>query len=603
MKTQNLSGSGLRRALIAGIQRVIAQKEEINRINVFPLPDHDAGNNLAFTMSAVWQGLQDPRLVSVGDVLQRTASEAGDSARGNSGAIMAQFFHGLAEALPTCRQLTTVNFMEAVLAGSNHARSAMAEPCEGTILTVIQTFANEWQDQVKVGIRDFSTGFAHALERSRVALQHTRTQLPALRSAGVVDAGALGFVNLLEGIGEYIKFGSKALGDEIPAGLVIAGVDTGRDTEDSDNHHYSVECMIKAENVDRVELKSALLELSLSRQVITGPREQVRLHAHADDPDTFFGVAARFGTVSRERVEDLDLPEQPVENRRAPVVIVTDSGGDIPNEILDRLNIYLVPQRLTVDGQDHVDRVSISSHEFYRAMRTSKIPARTSQPPPGDFRRMFEFLLTHHQSVVDVSLARSLSGTLQSAESAAVRTDQNRVHIFDSVSASAGQGLLTIWAAEAAQAGLTAPQILKGLERMQPRTKVFALVDDIQYAVRGGRAPRIALFLTRLLRFSLTLTATAKGRLGVKGVLWGRKNLATRFARAVLKPLDPKRRYRMLVGHCDCPEAAQQVHAVLLESGIHIDASWVVETGVAIGAHAGPGSIVIGTQEYESPET
>ncbi|MCF7687686.1 MAG: DegV family EDD domain-containing protein [Cephaloticoccus sp.] len=601
MKRQRLSGQGLRRALIAGIQNVIAQRDEINRINVYPMPDHDAGTNLAFTLGAVWQGLQEPGLEGVGAVLQRTASEASDSARGNSGAIMAQFFHGLAEALATCHQLTTQNLAEAVMAGSLHARMAMAEPCEGTILSVMQAFADEWEKQVKAGVHDFGPGFAQACTRSRVVLQQTRKQLPALRSAGVVDAGGLGFVSLLEGINAYINQGSGMHGAEIPAGLVIAGVDTSRDLVDSGTHRYSVECLISADTVDRTGLKAALLELPLSRQVITGPREQVHLHAHVDEPAAFLAVAARFGTVSRKCIEDLSGTVRPEGEPRTPVVIVTDSGSDIPAELMARLNIHLVPQRLTVNGQDHVDRVSISSHELYHAMRTSSIPARTSQPPTGDFRRMFEYLLTHHQCVVDVSLARSLSGTLQSAERAAARTDPQRVHVFDTRSASAGQGLLTIWAAEAAHAGLDAPQLLAGLERMQSRTKVYALVQDIQYAVRGGRAPRVALWLTRLLRFSLTLTTRPNGRLGVMSALWGRRNLPEHFAGVVLRRLEPTRRYRVLVGHCDCPEQARQAHAALLASSCNLDASWVVEIGVAIGAHAGPGSLVIATQDYEPP--
>ena len=89
ISVQRLSGYGLRRALVAGIQRVIARRDEINRINVFPVPDGDTGTNLAFTLSAVLQGVRAPRLASAGEVLRRAAAEAIDGARGNSGAILA----------------------------------------------------------------------------------------------------------------------------------------------------------------------------------------------------------------------------------------------------------------------------------------------------------------------------------------------------------------------------------------------------------------------------------------------------------------------------------------------------------------------------------
>ncbi len=601
MSAQHLSGYGLRRALIAGIQRVIAQRDEINRINVYPVADHDTGTNLAATLSTVLQGMHEPRPAGAGEILQRVATEAADSARGNSGAILAQFFQGAAEALTTCPRLTLATLAEAVSRGSSLARMALAEPREGTMLTVLQAFADELRLQAGAGLRDFRGSFASALARTREALLQTRRQLPALRSAGVVDAGAQGFFSLLEGINQYIERGRVEPFGEIPAELVAAGVDTTRASVEPGSHRYCAECVISGGDVDRPGLKAALLALPLSSQVITGTREQVRLHAHLDDPAPLFAIAARFGTVSRERVEDRSLPVQPENRRRPPVVIATDSGADIPAGEMDRLDIHLVPQRLSVDGRDHVDRVSITTREFYHAMRTSLIPPRTSQPPPGDFRRLFEFLLAHHESVVEVSLARTLSGTLQSAERAAARAGPGRVHVFDTGSVATGQGLLVIWAAEAAAAGLDAGRILAGLARMRPRTAVYAVIRDIQYAVRGGRAPRVALTLTRLLRFSLTLKIRPNGRLGLVGGLWGGKNLPERFARTVVRRLDPARRYRVIVGHCDCADDARRVHDALQASGRVIDRSWVVETGVAIGAHAGPGSLVIGVQDYEPP--
>jgi DegV family protein with EDD domain len=214
---------------------------------------------------------------------------------------------------------------------------------------------------------------------------------------------------------------------------------------------------------------------------------------------------------------------------------------------------------------------------------------------------MFEFLLSHHDRVIDVSLARTLSGTLQSAASAAMRADPQRVSVFDSNQVAAGQGLLAIWAAEAAQAGLDAPRILEGLARMRERTMLYGVIRDIRYAVRGGRVPRAALPLTRLLRVSLLLRSRPGGRLGLMGGLWGRDNLPERFAKRIARRLDPARRYRLMVGHCDCAADAERVKSALLASVRSVDRVWLVETGVAIGAHAGPGSLVLGVQDYEPP--
>ncbi|MDI1337565.1 MAG: DegV family protein [Lacunisphaera sp.] len=598
MSAQRLSPYGLRRALLAGIQRVLAQREAMDRINFFPVADHDAGTNLAFTLGAVRQGLRPPGWACAGDVLRRVAADALDGARGNAGAILAQFFHGVAEEVFPDRRLTVGALAPAVRRGAGRARAAMAEPVEGTILSVIQAFADELAAQAEAGERDLRVGFQCALARARAALQQTTAQLKALRSAGVVDAGALGFVELLQGIGEFIEHGGGGgLAAILPEELTAAGVENFPDTVDTPAYRYTAQCVVRAGTVDRAALQTALRALPLSHLFFEGSRGQVRLHARLAHPAALFAAAARFGEVLRPTVEDTLNPAP-----RPPVAIVTDTGADVPAEAADRLDIHFVPQRLSIAGRDFIDGVSLSPAEFYHHMRTSPIPPRTSQPAPGDFRRMFEFLLTRHAHVIDVSLSRALSGTQQSAAAVAARTAADRITVFDTRHAAASQGLLAIWAAEAAQAGLSVPRILAGLERMRARTAIYAVIHDIRYGVRGGRVPRVAGPLTRLLRFSLMIRNRPNGRLGLMGGVWGRDQLPERFARRVLRLLSPGRRYRLIVGHGDCAVDAERVAAVLRASGREIDRLWVVETGIAVGAHAGPGCLVIGVQDYEPPQ-
>jgi hypothetical protein len=173
--------------------------------------------------------------------------------------------------------------------------------------------------------------------------------------------------------------------------------------------------------------------------------------------------------------------------------------------------------------------------------------------------------------------------------------------VFDTNTVSGAQGLLTLWAVEAAEAGLDESRILEGLARMRSRTALYAVARDLRYAVRGGRAPRVALPLTRLLHLSLLFRTRDDGRFGPMGGLWGHDHLPERFARTVARRLNPERRYRLIVGHCDCAGDAERVEAALRAQVRGIDRLWVVETGIAIGAHAGPGTLVIGVQDYEPP--
>lgn len=591
MSAAVVAGPALREALVAGIQRVLARRAEIDRINVFPIADHDAGTNLAATLGAVLQGLRDPALAATpgGAVLRRAADEANDAARGNSGVLFANFFQGAAEAVSANAVLTVAGLAAAIARGTASARQAVAEPRAGTMLCVMQAFADGATAPEAAG--EPRRGFDAALAKARAALEGTRETLPQLRKAGVVDAGALGFFSLLEGIAGYLEHGPDSAAVGVTSEILEPGVITARD--EAGPHAQRMQCLLTADRVDRAGLQAALLALPLSQLVLSGTRAQLRVHACTDDPAAVLAAVRRFGAVSHEQI----APAGEVDARPA---IVTDTGADLPADEVARLGLHLVPQRLSVDGRDLVDRVSLTAAEFYGAMRSNAVP-RTSQPPPGDFRRMFAHLLRFHREVVDVSLARVLSGTLQGAERAAARVDAARVRVVDTFSGAPGQGLLAIWAGEAAQAGLNAAEIAAGIERLRSRTMVYAVVRDIRYVVRGGRVPKIAETLTKLLGISLTLATKPNGKLGLKGALRGDADLPERFARSLARRLRPGGRHRVMIGHCDCAVEAERAAAEFRASGRTIDRLWVVVCGVAVGAHAGPGSLLIGVQDYEEP--
>src|SRR5690606_33997971 len=137
----------------------------------------------------------------------------------------------------------------------------------------------------------------------------------------------------------------------------------------------------------------------------------------------------------------------------------------------------------------------ISPREFYELLARDDHAPKTSQPAPGDFRRQFQFLTTHHDGVVAVSLTRRASGTCQAAESAASRVDGGPVRVVDSLNVAAGQGLLTMYAAELAAAGLPFDEVIARVEAARARTFTWGAVADLGHAVRGGRVSRAKKFV------------------------------------------------------------------------------------------------------------
>lgn len=589
-------GHSLKRALLAGIGRVLAERDALNRINVFPVPDGDTGSNLGFTLRAVREALARRRSAHAGRVLRHVADEAIDGARGNSGAILAQFLQGVSEVLDGHDRIGTQTLALAAERGAGQATLAIAEPRAGTMLSVIDAFARALR---QAGHDDVRVAFARALAASREALADTPRQLEVLRRAGVVDAGARGFVELLEGIHDYIERGRAALdraeaGDAAEAGVIVA-VEDGCDPQ-----RWCSECVLSAPAIDRAAVRAALDDLGGSSLVMAGTREKLRIHLHVDDPQRLFDTLARFGEVRARKADDMHA-QQRARTPGARVAVVVDSAADLPDHALERLPLHLVPVRVSIGARDHLDKVSLSPAELHAALRDGREAVRTSQPPPGDFRRLFEFLLSHHDDVLYVGLSAALSGTLQSGLAAATACGA-RVHVFDTRTASGGQGLLARHAAERAAAGLDVGAIVAELERLRARTRTFAYVRDLAPAVRGGRVPRWALPITR--RFGLIPLIRAigdgDGRLHLAGALRDRAGLEARFVARAVSRLDRSCRWRAQVLHCDNRAEAERVRAALRAVLPGLADEDVIEAGSGIGAHAGPGAVVLALMPAEA---
>ena len=596
-----IDGLRLHRALQAGIQRVVSRQEHLNRINVFPVADGDTGTNIALTLSAVLAGATNNLDRHVGNLLNALADAALDGARGNSGAILAQFFQGMSDGATALRVLSVKRFTRAVRLGADYAREALAQPKEGTLLTVLSDFAASLEAQRADGsVRDLADLLHVGLAAAERSLAGTTEQLEQLRRAGVVDAGAAGFVELLRGIVEFIDSGSlrepmaTLAPDFADAGAEIDGpTSDGAELE----HRYCTECVVSGVDIDRRALREQLAEIG-SSLVIAGTKQKVKVHVHVNSPAQAFLVAESFGTLSSQKADDMHAQSATAASRARGVAVITDSAADIPDAELERLNIHMVPLRLHFGDRGYLDKVSISPREFYEALARDEHRPKTSQPAPGDFRRQFQFLTTHHDAVVSVNLTRRVSGTWQAAEAAAARVDGGPVHVLDSLNVAAGQGLLVMYAAELALAGHPAADIVARTERMRAHTFTWAAIADLGHAVRGGRVSRAKQTAADLLRLRPVLAAKPNGRVSVGGVLFGKRDMVGKFARFVLRRLDPGKSWRLIVSHGDAPEHAARLRELLVAALPDVRASWLIEVGPALGVHAGPGALVVGAQEY-----
>jgi DegV family protein with EDD domain len=587
-----LDGLQLANALRAGIYRLFECTDHINKINVFPVPDGDTGTNMSMTLSAVLAAIDRAPEPHAGTLLVRAADAALDGARGNSGAILAQFLLGLGDGAGHLARLGRREFVIAVNKGSVYARDALSQPREGTILTVLREFAQASEATLGQS-RNFGELFSAALIRVRTSLEATRSQLDELRIANVVDAGALGFVGEVGPVVAPLHIGDEPMAD---AGSVSV----------DQNFRYCTECLITTSGDDQLDLRQ-LREQFAERGaslVISGNKHKARIHIHTNTPDDVFRLAANYGVVSAQKADDMQLQQSAAHHKRTQkIAIVTDSGADIPDSFVERLGIMMVPVRIQFGGRSYLDKVSMTPSEFYRELVVNPEHPKTSQPPPGDFRRMFEFLASHYEGVVSVNLTARHSGTWDAAKKAADRVspEGKPIRAIDSRNASVGQGLVTIAAAEAAAVGGDMDNVSAAARDALEHTRTFALLKDIKFAVRGGRIPAIVGTIAKWLRLNVILHTHPDGRIAAGSGLIGRINLRQRFARHVAKQvgtLAAGEKLRILVGHGDLPTEAQLLQADLLRliDPDHIEWLEVTEMSPAVGVHGGPGTLIVAVQ-------
>ncbi len=591
-------------ALVSGIHQVISEQEYLNRINVFPVADGDTGTNLSLSLGATLATINQPGEKHLGTLLASIADTLLDGARGNSGAIVAQFFQGMSDSAGDLTRFTTYTFSKAVSQGSEYAHDALSNPQEGTILSVIAAFAQALKMRVASDCEgDFPALMTSALQHANTALAKTQQQLDVLRKAGVVDAGAKGFVALVSGMSEYIRHGlvfeepdlSVLFSEDEP----LLTVGSGEDSE----YRYCTECIVTGADIDRRKLREALSCLGDSL-VLAGTKRKAKIHIHVNDPDAVFDTGREYGDVSAEKADDMHRQLHISHDATRKFAVITDSVADITDEDMERLDIHMVPARIQFGSRGYLDKVSITTEEFFTELATNPNHPTTSQPSPGDFRRQFQFLASHFPDVISINLTGAASGTFAAAELAAERTNAHgKIHVINSFNASMGQGQLVVFAAECAKAGVSAEKTVAAVEALVPQTRTFALLRDLRYAVRGGRLPAWVKTVADVLRFIPVIRTTTDGRIATASFMFGKHNRIARFARHIARRVATYGSLDIGIGHAICPEDAAELERHLREQVAEISKLTVTNLGTGLGAHGGPGTLLVSTQPHTEPPT
>ena len=587
MKIRYLDGRRLYYAFLAGGQAVIRDQAYLNKINVFPVPDSDTGTNLASTMRSIAEGARISR--SATDTLGSIADAALIGARGNSGLIFAQFLYGLSREVRDEHRLSVHRFAESARRAVQHARRAVLTPVEGTMITLLHDWAEALYEQ-RLKMTDFVELLSYSLHIADRSLRDTPKKLAVLARAGVVDAGARGFFDFLEGVVAFIRKGSlKAIREAEVAGLPRP--EELPATRATVTKRYCSEALLVGEGID-VDAVKELVRRTGDSAVVAGSPRKLRIHVHTDDAAGLFFELQKHGTIQDIKADDMVRQFEAAHERKAAVAVLTDSACDLPKSVLDDHQVHVIPFNLFFGDSLFLDKVTIDPDRFYDLLRTSRKAPKSAQPSQANVQRVLEFLAGHYEAVVAVSISGGLTGfhgqLLKARE--ALGPDAARAAVVDSRSLSVGEALIVLRVAEAVRAGRPFEEIARDAEDWAGKTRLWVDVRTLKYMVRGGRVSPLKGLLAAVLNIKPIVSLDAGGNVAILGKSFSRRANMKKILGLVREATAGRRVWNYGVVHAQNPFRALR-YADALEGMLGRKPAFVSDVSPVVGAHNGIGVV------------
>ena len=303
---QTVGGADLRRMIISAAAAIENNKQALNELNVFPVPDGDTGTNMSMTINAAASDLRKADDPDLGNAAKIAASAMLRGARGNSGVILSLLFRGISKKLKGCDHCDGVLWAAALQEGVDAAYKAVMKPAEGTILTVSRLAAAKAQDAAKENnfIEFVQTA---AIEEAKIALANTVNQNPVLKKAGVVDAGGKGWLIALEAMLSSMQ-GEDVVAESAGDGAAVKEAADFSDFNTEDiTFTYCTEFIIDRENDKDPEALRAFLSGLGDSLVLVDDDEIIKVHVHTNDPGKALSEAVTYGSFVTVKIENMRL--------------------------------------------------------------------------------------------------------------------------------------------------------------------------------------------------------------------------------------------------------------------------------------------------------
>lgn len=590
-----LTHHDFKKMMLASYERIEKEKEEINKINVFPVPDKDTGSNLAKTLQGIKSAIENNEFKDISELAEKILDGALTGAQGNAGVIYTGFLAGFLPEL-TKNPINTRALSLAFKGGAQRARESIQDPKEGTILDVIDEAAITFREEAEKE-KDILNIFKSSIERAKTALLQTREKLEVLKKANVVDAGGLGFLVILESYLEALK----PLSVEIAEDNSAKSSEEVRQTIGALSQRYEVVSLLENPKADDKTLRERLKNLGNSLDAVQiGNR--LKLHFHTDFPEEVKKIMEESGKILEFKTEDM-VEELAAQGAEKPISIgiVTEDIGSLLPKIIERYQIELAPVIL-----DWPDLEGIPGENIYQKMREIekrgiKTFPKTSQATPKSYLDAFKKQLARFGKVLCLTVTSKISGCYNSAVQAKQMLDEKereRVFLLDSLSLLSGQALLILRAIELSQEGKEINEILEELKKLIPQVGLYILFEDPKWIESLGRITKSqADWIRRMKKIGLYPLMTIKdGNIGKGGIVWAKdmsEALFKKISKESKKIRQQGKKIRVVINHADNLAAAEKLKKMLKEK-IGAEVAFVDQGSPIICAGLGPGTLIVG---------
>ena len=339
--SRSLSGPEVREMFLAATAWLEGNMETLNAINVFPVPDGDTGTNMYLTMRSTMEEVEQSPSDGACDVLTAMSNGALMGARGNSGVILSQILRGLAEAGANSGSIDAYWLATGLEKAAAQAYTAVTEPKEGTVLTVVRDVATAAREALSEGNGDLIDVMSASVVAAKLSVSRTPLLLPVLAEAGVVDAGGQGLLVILEGMDYHLRGESMPIPSDTASPAIqqdwLAGTQSMH-AEGKSAYGYCTEFLVTGADLDPEQMRSYMLEIGDS-VISVGDDKLVRIHVHTNEPGTAITRGTSVGSLRQIKVDNMGDQATgffehhegaKIQDRTLPAVVAVASGLGLP---------------------------------------------------------------------------------------------------------------------------------------------------------------------------------------------------------------------------------------------------------------------------------